>query len=114
MVHNVGQCNADADPEPPKAHSLPRSCPSSCLLHTSLLRMYRSPAWWAFSRTEWCCKGLMGCWAIYAGKDETAATREALKWPYKQFEIPQEAYDAFQPGKNRSQQAFKKWTEVSP
>eukprot|EP00891_Asterochloris_glomerata_P002735 jgi/Astpho2/2735/Aster-00916 len=46
------------------------------------------------------------------GKDETAATREALKWPYKQFEIPQEAYDAFQPGKNRSQQAFKKWTET--
>lgn len=29
------------------------------------------------------------------GKDETAATREQLKWPYKEFEVPQEAYEEF-------------------
>ena len=29
------------------------------------------------------------------GKDETSATRENLKWPYKEFEVPQEAYDEF-------------------
>ncbi len=29
------------------------------------------------------------------GADETSATREALKWPYGEFEVPQEAYDEF-------------------
>ena len=29
------------------------------------------------------------------GKDETAATRENLKWPYGEFEVPQAAYDVF-------------------
>ena len=29
------------------------------------------------------------------GPDETSATREYLKWPYGEFEVPQEAYDEF-------------------
>lgn len=48
------------------------------------------------------------------GKDETAATRANLKWPYGEFEVPQEAYDEFNNsfGK-RGAEAHAAWNKVA-
>ena len=43
------------------------------------------------------------------GKDETAATREALKWPYGEFEIPKETYDLFGHSQEKGSEAEKSW-----
>jgi transketolase len=46
------------------------------------------------------------------GKDETAATRENLKWPYGEFEIPKEAYEIFGNSKKRGAAAQAEWEEA--
>lgn len=48
------------------------------------------------------------------GADETAATRENLKWPYGEFEVPNEAYDEFNNsfGK-RGQEAHAAWDKIA-
>ena len=48
------------------------------------------------------------------GADETSATREYLKWPYGEFEVPQEAYDEFNGsfGK-RGKEAHAAWDKLA-
>ena len=48
------------------------------------------------------------------GPDETSATREYLKWPYGEFEVPQEAYDEFNGsfGK-RGKEAHAAWDKLA-
>lgn len=48
------------------------------------------------------------------GPDETAATRENLKWPYGEFEVPKEAYDEFNStfGK-RGEEAHAAWDKIA-
>ena len=43
------------------------------------------------------------------GKDETAATRANLKWPYGEFEVPQAAYDVFAKAGTRGRKAEEAW-----
>lgn len=45
------------------------------------------------------------------GASETAATRENLKWPYGEFEVPREAYDEFGKAAARGAAAHKEWEE---
>lgn len=47
------------------------------------------------------------------GAAETAATREALKWPYGEFEVPQEAYAEFAKSGERGAAARAAWEEVA-
>ena len=46
------------------------------------------------------------------GKDETAATRQNLKWPYGEFEVPPEVYDLFSQGAKKGAEAEKEWNET--
>lgn len=46
------------------------------------------------------------------GADETKLTREALKWPYGEFEIPNEVYDAFGAAGKKGQALEDEWTKV--
>ena len=48
----------------------------------------------------------------HAGADETKLTREALKWPYGEFEIPGEVYDAFGAAGKKGQALEEEWTKV--
>ena len=43
------------------------------------------------------------------GSDETALTREQLKWKYGEFEIPDEVYDLFGHCKTKGAAAEKQW-----
>lgn len=43
------------------------------------------------------------------GASETAATRANLKWPYGEFEVPQEAYDQFAQSAARGKNARQAW-----
>ena len=45
------------------------------------------------------------------GSDETALTREQLKWKYGEFEIPDEVYDLFGHSKKKGAAAEQKWEE---
>ena len=47
------------------------------------------------------------------GASETAATREALKWPYAEFEVPQDAYDELSAFAKRGADAHAKWDKVA-
>ena len=47
-----------------------------------------------------------------AGADETKLTREALKWPYGEFEIPNEVYDAFGAAGKKGQAIEDEWNKV--
>ena len=51
---------------------------------------------------------------VCAGADETKLTREALKWPYGEFEIPDEVYDAFGAAGKKGQALEEEWNKVSP
>ena len=48
----------------------------------------------------------------HAGADETKLTREALKWPYGEFEIPGEVYDAFGAAGKKGQALEDEWNKV--
>ena len=52
----------------------------------------------------------MSC--MSAGADETKLTREALKWPYSEFEIPNEVYDAFSAAGKKGQALEDEWNKV--
>eukprot|EP00882_Tetradesmus_deserticola_P001309 GHRQ01001417.1.p1 GENE.GHRQ01001417.1~~GHRQ01001417.1.p1 ORF type:complete len:721 (-),score=331.48 GHRQ01001417.1:632-2764(-) len=43
------------------------------------------------------------------GPDETAATRDNLKWPYGEFEVPQEVYDTMRSSVARGAAAEEEW-----
>jgi Transketolase, thiamine diphosphate binding domain len=43
------------------------------------------------------------------GPDETAATRANLKWPYGEFEVPQEVYDVMRSSVTRGSAAEEEW-----
>jgi transketolase len=43
------------------------------------------------------------------GPDETAATRENLKWEHKEFDVPQEVYDVFRGNVGRGATAEEEW-----
>jgi transketolase len=43
------------------------------------------------------------------GPEETAATRENLKWPYGEFEVPQEVYDAMRSNVTKGAAAEEQW-----
>eukprot|EP00775_Hariotina_reticulata_P010462 gene10462-10620_t len=43
------------------------------------------------------------------GPEETAATRENLKWPYGEFEVPQEVYDAMRSNVSKGASAEEEW-----
>lgn len=47
------------------------------------------------------------------GAAETAATREALNWPYGEFEVPEEAYAEFAKSGARGAEAHTAWDEVA-
>lgn len=47
------------------------------------------------------------------GAAETAATREALNWPYGEFEVPKEAYAEFAKSAERGAAAHKAWDAVA-
>lgn len=47
------------------------------------------------------------------GAAETAATREALKWPYGEFEVPKEAYAEFAKSGERGAAAHKAWDALA-
>lgn len=47
-----------------------------------------------------------------AGADETKLTREALKWPYGEFEIPNEVYDAFGAAGKKGKAIEEEWNKV--
>ena len=47
-----------------------------------------------------------------AGADETKLTREALKWPYGEFEIPDEVYDTFSAAEKKGKKAEEEWNKV--
>ena len=49
-----------------------------------------------------------------AGADETKLTREALKWPYGEFEIPDEVYDTFSAAEKKGKKAEEEWKKVKP
>lgn len=51
---------------------------------------------------------------VCAGADETKLTREALKWPYGEFEIPDEVYDAFGAAGKKGQALEEEWNKVPP
>ncbi|DBA71176.1 TPA: hypothetical protein ACH3X2_011575 [Trebouxia sp. C0005] len=46
------------------------------------------------------------------GADETKLTREALKWPYGEFEIPEEVYDAFGAAGKKGQALEDEWNKT--
>lgn len=46
------------------------------------------------------------------GADETKLTREALKWPYGEFEIPNEVYDAFGAAGKKGKALEEQWDKV--
>ena len=46
------------------------------------------------------------------GASETAATRENLKWPYGEFEVPQEAYDEFAVTGKRGAELHAAWEKT--
>eukprot|EP00887_Chlorella_sp_A99_P002496 scaffold6.g2496.t1 len=46
------------------------------------------------------------------GASETAATRENLKWPYGEFEVPKEAYEEFAKGAARGKAKHQAWEEA--
>lgn len=48
-----------------------------------------------------------------AGADETKLTREALKWPYGEFEIPEEVYDTFGAAGKKGQALEEEWNKVT-
>lgn len=48
-----------------------------------------------------------------AGADETKLTREALKWPYGEFEIPEEVYDTFSAAGKKGQALEEEWNKVT-
>jgi len=54
-----------------------------------------------------------GCQLAGAGADETKLTREALKWPYGEFEIPEEVYDTFGAAGKKGQALEEEWNKVS-
>lgn len=43
------------------------------------------------------------------GPDETAATRENLKWEHKEFDVPQEVYDVMRSSVSRGAAAEEEW-----
>lgn len=43
------------------------------------------------------------------GPEETAATRENLKWPYGEFEVPQEVYDAMRSNVTKGASSEEEW-----
>lgn len=43
------------------------------------------------------------------GPDETAATRDNLKWPYGEFEVPQEVYDVMRSSCTKGAAAEEEW-----
>jgi transketolase len=43
------------------------------------------------------------------GPDETAATRDNLKWPYGEFEVPQEVYDVMRSSVTKGAAAEEEW-----
>lgn len=43
------------------------------------------------------------------GPDETAATRENLKWEHKEFDVPQEVYDVMRSSVPRGASAEEEW-----
>jgi transketolase len=43
------------------------------------------------------------------GPEETAATRENLKWPYGEFEVPQDVYDAMRSNVKKGAEAEAEW-----
>lgn len=47
------------------------------------------------------------------GASETAATRENLKWPYAEFEVPKEAYDEFATFGTRGADSHAKWDQIA-
>lgn len=49
---------------------------------------------------------------MLAGADETKLTREALKWPYGEFEIPNEVYDAFSAAGKKGKALEEDWNKV--
>ena len=49
---------------------------------------------------------------VCIGADETKLTREALKWPYGEFEIPDEVYDAFGAAGKKGQALEQEWNKV--
>ncbi|KAK9807890.1 hypothetical protein WJX72_012359 [[Myrmecia] bisecta] len=46
------------------------------------------------------------------GKDETLATRENLKWPYGDFEVPKEAYEIFGNAQKQGAAAQAEWDKA--
>ena len=48
-----------------------------------------------------------------SGADETKLTREALKWPYGEFEIPEEVYDTFGAAGKKGQALEEEWNKVN-
>jgi len=54
-----------------------------------------------------------GCYLAGAGADETKLTREALKWPYGEFEIPEEVYDTFGAAGKKGQALEEEWNKVT-
>lgn len=49
---------------------------------------------------------------MLTGADETKLTREALKWPYGEFEIPNEVYDAFSAAGKKGKAVEEEWNKV--
>lgn len=43
------------------------------------------------------------------GPDETAATRENLKWEHKEFDVPKDVYDVFRSNVTRGAAAEEEW-----
>ena len=49
---------------------------------------------------------------VDSGAEETKLTRENLKWPYGEFEIPQEVYDTFSNAGKKGKAAEDEWKKV--
>lgn len=71
-----------------------------CSVHVSMILIQELPLCIAHTLT------------MPAGADETKLTREALKWPYGEFEIPNEVYDAFGAAGKKGQALEDEWNKV--
>lgn len=49
---------------------------------------------------------------VLSGAEETKLTRENLKWPYGEFEIPQEVYETFSNAGKKGKAAEDEWKKV--
>lgn len=55
--------------------------------------------------------GTSKCHGSPLGAEETKAMRKALKWEYKEFEVPEDALAEWRQSQKRNLNAYSKWTE---